>query len=68
MKKKYCEIFKEINSLHEWKHVIIQLRGLYPTLDSEFLLLKLIEDVTNINIHMRKFKKYMIHMIYTQFV
>ena len=62
----YNELFTEINSLKDWKEVIIKLRGPHPTEDSEFMLCKLIDDVINTNIHMKKNKKDMFDMIYME--
>ena len=40
-----------------WKKTIMELRGPYPTEDSELLLHKMVDDIIEVNNHMKIFKK-----------
>ena len=58
------KLVTNISNLSDWKNVILNIRGPYPTLDSEIVLSKMIEDITLSNCEMKRLKKSMIDLIY----
>ena len=58
------KLVTNISNLSDWKNVILNIRGPYPTLDSEMVLSKMIEDITLSNCEMKRLKKSMLDLIY----
>ena len=42
-----------VNCLSDWKSVVLEVRGPYPTMDSEIVLMKMIGDIIKVNKNMK---------------
>ena len=61
---KYFDTIAAVHSLLMWKKTIMELRGPHPTEDSEVLLHKMVDDIIEVNNHMKILKKEMTEMIH----
>ena len=62
------ENYLNVKSLEEWQKIILEVRGVTPTKDSEIMLLKMVDDITRINPNMISYKKILTEMIYWKFM
>lgn len=52
-----------VNCLSDWKSVVLEVRGPYPTMDSEIVLMKMIGDIIKVNKNMKKLEYSMADII-----
>ena len=62
----YMELISNVHTLSDWRNIILNVRGPYPTQDSKIVLTKMIQDVISANSEMMKLKKSMFDLIYVQ--
>ena len=60
------ELVSNVQTLSDWRNIILNVRGPCPTPDSEIVLTKMILDVISANSQMIKLKKSMFDLIYVQ--
>ena len=60
------KLVSNVQTLSDWRNIILNVRGPYPTPDSEIVLTKMIQDVILANSQMIKLKKFMFDLIYVQ--
>ena len=61
---KYFDTISNVTTLFQWKETIMEIRGPFPTEDSEVLLSCMVEDIIQVNESMQKFKDTMMEMIH----
>ena len=56
-------LIASVKCLSDLKHVLLEVRGLYPTMDSEIVLVKMISDIIKVNHYMKKLEYSMVDLI-----
>ena len=59
----YMNLILSVKSLSDWKSVVLEVRGPYPTMDSEIVLMKMIGDIIKVNQNMKKLEYSMVDII-----
>ena len=56
-------LIASVKCLLDWKHVVLEVRGPYPTMDSEIILVKMISDIIKVHHNMKKLEYSMVDLI-----
>ena len=61
---KYFDTISNVTTLFQWKETKMEIRGPFPTEDSEMLLSHMVEDIIQVNESMKKIKDTMMEIIH----